>query len=418
MVPRMIEQKHYNSQHRVVSEEDISSEDSVKSPVFALIEVLTRLARHKRLIAGVTSALMLIGVLYSFMLPVLYTATTRIMTPQQSQSSATLLMSQLMGAGTGPLAAVAGSGLGIKSPNDNYIGMLNSRPVADAIIQKFDLEKVYRLRNMTSARKKLAASTKISTEKSGFLVVSVTDNDKNRAAQIANAYTEELRVFTKTLAVTEASQRRLFYEEQLKRANEDLIAAEIAFRQIQEKKGLVELDAQAKALITGLTEQRAQIAMKRVELGALRSYSTENNPEVQLVEKQIASLEGESARMEQSGHSLESNNLGLQDLAGAGVDYLRAEHELQYRQIMFDLLLKQCDAARLDEAKDGAIIQVVEPAIPPDIKSSPHRSQIIVLFTLLGCLGACLYLYICGLARKNPDVPRSVTNFMSVLLGR
>jgi capsule polysaccharide export protein KpsE/RkpR len=264
----------------------------------------------------------------------------------------------------------------------------------------------------------LASKTRISTEKSGFLLVSVTDKDKNRAAEIANTYTEELRVLTKTLAVTEASQRRIYYEEQLKHANEDLIAAELSFQQFQQKKGLVELDTQAKALITSLTGLRAQIAVKQVEVQALRSYSTEHNPEVQLAENQLSSLQGEAARLEQHSHSSGPSDLGLQDVAGEGIEYLHAEHELQYRQIIFDLLLKQYDVARLDEAKDATIVQVVEPAIPPDNKSSPHRAQILLLFTLLGFIGVCLYLNVRNIAQRNPEISRSVADFRLALIGR
>src|SRR6202044_977210 len=188
-----------------------------------------------------------------------------------------------------------------------------------------------------------------------------------------------LRVLTKTLAVTEASQRRLFYEDQLKQAKESLVTAEIAFEQVQQKKGLVQLDAQAKTMIQGLAVLRAQIDAKDVELQAMRSYSTEHNPEVALAEQELASLRAESARLQQRNHSVGFGDMGLEDVPGAGLEYLRAEHELKYRQAMFDMLIKQYDAARLDESKDAAIIQVVEPAIVPDRTSSPKPALIVLL---------------------------------------
>jgi len=171
----------------------------------SLIDVLTQLAYRKALIAKVTGVAMLIGLVLCFALPVKYTATTKIMTPQQTQSSASMLMSQLASGGTGSLAAMAGGGLSLKSPNDLYIGLLNSRPVGDAIIQKFDLKSVYHAKNMTLARKELGKNTVVSSEKNGFISVTVTDKDKNRVAEIANAYPDQLRSLTKTLAITEAS---------------------------------------------------------------------------------------------------------------------------------------------------------------------------------------------------------------------
>ena len=199
------------------TEETAATMDGISAPEaprdgyeVSLIDVLTQLAYRKVLIAEVTGAAALIGLVLCFVLPVRYTATTRIMPPQQTQSSATMLMSQLTGLGGGSLAAIAGGGLGLKNPNDIYVGLLTSRPIADAIIQKFSLEKEYRAKDMTEARKKLAGFTEVTSEKNGFIAVSVTDKDKKRVAEMVNAYTDELRNLTRTLAVTEASQRRLF----------------------------------------------------------------------------------------------------------------------------------------------------------------------------------------------------------------
>jgi tyrosine-protein kinase Etk/Wzc len=357
---------------------------------FSLIDVLTQLARKKQQIAKGAGVGLLTGVLLSLVWPVRYTAVTTLMPPQQTPSTASVLMSQLTGSGANPLAALAGGGLGLKNPNDIYIGLLNSRPIADAIIRQFSLEELYRAKDMTAARQRLANETVVASEKNGFLTVSVTDRDKQRAAAMANAYTEQLRVLTKTIAVTEASQRRLFYEEQMKQARESLIDAEVSFQQVQQSKGLVQPDAQAKAMIEGLALLRAQVAAKEVEVQALRSYSTEHNPALELAERELSSLRGEAARLEQRNHSSGFADWGLGDVPGAGMAYLRAEHEVKYRQTMFDLLIKQYDAARLDEAKDAAIIQVVAPAIAPDRKSSPKRALMALLFSATGLFAALL----------------------------
>ena len=357
----------------------------------SLIDILTQLAYRKWLIAKVTGIAMLAGLILALVLPVRYTATTKIMPPQQTQSTASMLMmSQLTAAGGGGLAALAGAGLGLKNPDDIYIGMLKSRPVADAIIEKFDLMQVYHAKDMTAARKKLAGYTEILSEKEGFISISVTDKDKKRAADMANAYTEQLRIFTQSLAVTEASQRRLFYEEQLKQAKDALVAAELGFQRVQQQKGLVQLDAQAKAMIESLAALRAEIAAKQVEVEALRSYATEQNPDLQLAEKELASLQAEEARLEQRSPSSGIAGLGLGNVPIAGMEYLRAAHEVAYRQALYDMLMKQYDAARMDEAKEAAIIQVVESAIPPDHKSSPKRALIFALSILLGFFTGCI----------------------------
>ena len=370
--------------------EKLSSVDEV-----TLIEILTQLALRKWLILGMTGAAMLIGVVISLLLPVRYTATTRIMPPQQAQSAAALMMNQLSAtSGASPLAAIAGAGLGLKSPNDIYVGMLNSRPVADAIIQKFNLKADYHSRDMTAARKRLANHTTVTAEKSGFILVSVSDRDKKRVADMANAYVDELRALTRHLAVTEASRRRLFYEEELKEAKESLVTAETAFQQVQQNKGLVALDAQAKAMIEGLTELRARAAAKQVQLQALRSYATDRNPEVEITQRELTSIQDEIARMEARSHTSKLPDLGLEDVPGAGLEYLRAEHEVKYRQALFDLLIRQYDAARLDESKEPTIIQVMEPAIEPDRKSSPKRTLIVLAAAVLGFFIGCFAVLI------------------------
>jgi uncharacterized protein involved in exopolysaccharide biosynthesis len=386
-----------------------------------LIDVLTQLAYRKWLIAKVTGIAMLAGVVFALVQPVLYTATTKIMPPQQTQSAASMMMSQLASSGGGSLAAMAGGGLGLKNPNDIYVGLLTSRPIADAIIQKFSLAKVYHAKDMTTARKQLAGSTEVTSERNGFISVSVTDKDKERVAEMANSYTDELRILTKSLAVTEASQRRLFYEEQLKQSKDALVAAELAFQQVQQQKGLVQLDAQAKAMIDGIAALRAQVAAKQVEVQALRSYSTEQNPDVQLAERELTSLQAEEARLEQSNHSPGIAALGLGNVPAAGLEYLRAAHELQYQQALFDMLMKQYDAAKLDESKDAAIIQVVEPAIEPDHKSSPKRALIVVLSTFVGFFSGCiLALFLWGKERvqSDPDAARQLHQLKQAFLWR
>jgi len=393
------------------------TEDARPMSRLSLLDICILFARRKVLIAAVTVISLLCGILTSFILPTRYTAVTKIMTPQQTQSTTALLMNQLANSGAGSLAAVAGGG-GLRNPDDVYLGMLNSRPIADAIISQFSLMDVYRAKDLTAARNKLASNTKIASQKGGLIFVSVIDKDRKRASDIANAYVVQLRSLMTHLAITEAGQRRFFFEEQLKHAKEDLVAAEYSFQQVQQKRGLVQLDMQAKTSIEGLAALNSQVTAKQVELQALLSYSTEHNADVQLVESQLASLQAEATRMENRRRASGSGALGLQDVAGTGMEYLSAQHELQYRQVMFDLLLKQYDAARLDEAKDAAVVQVVEPAIPPERRSSPQRVSLTQLFGILGFLGACSYVFLSEVILKNPETSRSLEELRSALASR
>lgn len=356
-------------------------------------EILICLGRRKLLIAKLTGLGLLLGLVAAFVIPVRYTATTELMPPRETPSLASLFLNQVGSSGNASLSMLAGGALGLRNPNDLYIGLLESRPVADSIIRQFGLRGVYHAKDMTGARAVLKSRTRIESEKSSLIAVSVTDADRKRAAGMANAYTAQLRALTQSLAITEASQRCLFYEDQLKEARQNLVTAEFAFQQVQKAKGLVQPTAQATAMIDSLASLRAQAAAKEVDVQALRSYSTDRNPDVELAENQLASLKAEIAKMDGRGQSPHPGQLGIAELPGAGLAYLTAEHEFVYRQTLYDLLIKQYDAARLDEGREALILQVVEPATAPDRKSSPKRVVVTLIGGLAGlCFGCVITL--------------------------
>jgi tyrosine-protein kinase Etk/Wzc len=370
-----------------------------------MLDLLTGLALRKWTIAKITGVAMLAAIVVSLLLPVRYTAMVEILPPRQTPSESSILSAQLANLQAASLGGGVSGALNLlRNPDEIYLGLLGSRPVADSLIHEFDLVTLYKARDMATARLDLARDTKIITDtKSGFITVSVTGRDRDQVAKIANAYIEQLRGLTQSLAVTEASQRRLFYEEQLKHTQDALVSAEYSFQQVQQKKGVVQPDAQTRMLITGIADLRAQIAEKQVQLEMLRSYSTEHNPEVELAENQLSSLEGQVRKLE-GGRASDQFDLGIEDVPGASLDYLRAEHELVYQQTLFDLLIKQYDVARLDEAKEATIIQIVEPAIPPERRSSPYPAVIVIALTFLGFLAACLYVIVTDKLRRDPEL--------------
>lgn len=354
------------------------------------LELATALAQRKWFILKITGAAAVVGLAVALLIPNRYTANTKIMPPQQQQSSAAAMLSSLSGSAVGSLASAAGKDLGIKNPNDLYVGMLKSRPVTDAIIRRFDLQKLYDAKDMTDARKKLAEYTEIISEKEGFISIAVEDKQKKRAADMANAYIEELRNLNKGLAITEASQRRLFYEQQLGQAKDELANAEVALTAAQQKSGMIQLDAQAKTMIETVGKLRADIAAKQVRLQALRTFATDQNADVEVAQQELAQMQTELRNMEKKGGGAGSYELSLKDVPDAGAEYIRAEREVKYRATLFEVLAKQYEAARIDEARDAPIIQVVEPAIEPDRKSSPKRTLIVALSGMSGAFLACL----------------------------
>jgi tyrosine-protein kinase Etk/Wzc len=382
-----------------------------------MLEFLIQIAERKWLIAKITGVSIAIGLVLCFVLPVRYTAVTRIMPPKQSPSMAALMVSQV---GLGALSQAAGANL-LSDPNGIYIGMLKSRTIADQIILKFQLQSVYDSKDLTDARDKLKEFTAIQSDPSTMISISVTDRDRKRAADIANYYTDQLRALSRSLSNTEASRRRAFFEEQTGIQKEALVQAEAAFQQVQQNKGLVHLDTQAGMIIGNAAQLRGQIAAKQVQLQALRSYSTENNPDLQIAEHELAGMREQLRQMEDQNQSSGYADLSLKDVSKAGMDYLRAQRQVQFQQAFFDVLQRQFEAAKLDEAREAAIIQVVEPAVEPERKSSPKRGVILLASAFIGLFVGCLTALILRrfeLEKMDPEGSVSLQRLKSALLVR
>jgi tyrosine-protein kinase Etk/Wzc len=370
-----------------------------------MLDLLIILSRRKRVILRATVAAAVLGAGFALCLPNRYTATANILPPQTSPSLAASMVGQL--GVLGPMAAMAQRDLGLKNPNDIYVGMLRSRTTEDALIRRFDLLRVYRVKRMSDARRRLQNASSILLSKEGFVSISVEDRDRSRAPQIANGYVEQLRKLTQDLAVTEAGQRRIFFERQLEMARNNLADAEQGLKQTEQSTGVIQLDGQAKAIIESVIRLRAQMAAKEVELHALRLSSTEQNPDVMLGEEKLSGLRAQLALLEKQSGGPGDVQLPAGNVPEAGLQYVRKLREVKYSEAILELLAKQYEAARLDEAKTAAVIQVLDPAIEPDRKSSPPRLLIVLLVSLLGFCGAVGYVLLAEAwtrMRSDPEV--------------
>ncbi len=403
-----------------------------------VLDVLIVLFRRKALLLRTTLAAALLAALVALILPNRYTASADILPPQSTPSLAASMIGQL--GALGPMAAMAQKDLGLKNANDLYVGMLRSRTTEDALIRRFDLMRVYRVEKMSEARRHLENASSIMLGKEGLISISVEDQDRRRAPQIANAYVDQLRQLTQDLAVTEAGQRRIFFERQLELAKDHLADTEQALKETERRTGLIQLDGQAKAIIESVVKLRAAIAAKEVELHAMRLFSTEQNPDRRIREEQLSGLRTQLALLEKqsgpagdsgggsganSGVNSAANSNGVQIPVGnvpeAGLQYVRKLRDLKYAETIFELLAKQYEAARLDEARTAAVIQVLDDAIPPDRKSSPERTLIVVVATLLGFFAAVAYVLLsealCRM-RLNPEVENRLATLKTTVFHR
>jgi tyrosine-protein kinase Etk/Wzc len=273
-----------------------------------LLDLLIVLAKHKAMILKVTLGAAILAVIVTLLMPNVYTGTVRLLPPQKNESSASAFLGQL-----GGLAGVAGGSLGIKNQADLYIAMLESRTLMEKIVKRFDLQQVYKTKTLTDTLKVLQGQSSFSNDrKSGMITVEVSDHDPKRAADMTNAFVEELAQLMQNFALTDASQKRVFFEQQMKQAKDKLTDAE------------VRLD--------------------------------------------------------------KTPNTSLQ--------YMDAVRNVKYQEAVWEILAKQFEMAKLDEAKDFPLIQVLDKAIPPERKSKPKRSVIVITATLAAFLVSIFWAFI------------------------
>ena len=358
----------------------------------SLLDLALLFAENIKLLILVPLGAGLVALGVGFLITPTYTAVARILPPQQPQSTAAAFAAQF-----GALAGLVGGAGGIKNPADQFVALMKSRTIYDAIIQRFDLKKLYNRELLEDTRRALAGRVKVSAgAKDGIISVEVDDHDPKRAAEMANAFVDELRKLANTLAITESAQRRQFFEAQLKQSRDNLTKAEITLR----GSGISEatLKTVPQAQLETLARLKAQIAAQEIRLASMRSYMTDSNPELRVGLQELIALRAELAKAEQS-------NTGA--AAGEGAEYVAKFRDFKYHETLFELMAKQYELARLDEAREGTVIQIVDAAQPPERKSKPKKAQNAILTTLAVLLAMLVFVFARHALRKTENEPES-----------
>ncbi|MDH4290168.1 MAG: Wzz/FepE/Etk N-terminal domain-containing protein [Aquincola sp.] len=356
-----------------------------------LLDLALPLAQHwKLLVAGpLLAGLIALGI--TFLIPKTYTSRTVFVPPQQQQSVAASAVAQL-----GALSGLVGAAAGIKSPADQYVALLQSATVADRLIDEFKLMKVYDEEFRFKAREKLSKNVRVSLgKKDGLITIEVDDEDPQRAADIANRHVEELRRLTSQLALTEAQQRRAFFEAQLTQTRDRLTQAQQALQASGFSQGALKADAKAAA--EGYARLRAEATAAEVRLQTLRRNLADTTPEVQQAQSTLGALRAQLGKLEEST-----------DLS-AGPDYVSKFREFKYQETLFDLFARQYELAKLDESREGALIQVVDVAKPAEWKSKPKRALIAIAVTLSAFMLLVLYAFVRSAWRKASQQPETAS---------
>jgi uncharacterized protein involved in exopolysaccharide biosynthesis len=358
----------------------------------SLIDLATALGEEKQTLFGIPAITTTLAIVYALLAPPIYSAKTVILPPQQQQSTAASMLASM-----DALAGLAGAASGIKSPDEMYIAFFKSQSLQNDLIARLNLKTHYESESQDDARKSLESAAKISSDKkSGLISIEIEDKDPKFAAALANAHVEALSRMLGKLAVTEAQQRRMFFEDQIHKTQIALNAADSNFRNLSAKGGLPVTDVLAQVSITASATLRGQIAAKEVELSALRQFATAQNPDMQRIASALAALRGQLSQLE-SGGSQTSH------ISKTGQEAIVALRDVKTQQAVLEVLVKQYEMARVDEAREGPLLQQIDVAQPPERKSKPKRALIVVLAGLAGLFLGVLIAFIRRALRKASE---------------
>jgi len=356
---------------------DMQDDDEI-----SLLDLLQVIVDNLRLLVLGPLACGLVALGYSFTIPPIYTAKTQFLPPQQQQSSAASMLASL-----GALGGLAGAATGIKSPADQYVSFMKSVSVQDALIERFKLIEKYKAKLKTDARMAFTGSVRIGSGKDGLISVEVDDKDPKFAADLANAHVEELRNLLGRLAVTEAQQRRMFFEKQLQITKENFTKADIALKSSGINSSV--LKSSPASAVEAVARLKAGISVQEVKLGTMRNYLTESSPDFKQALSELASLKSQLAKAEKEEPASKDAS-----------DYVARYREFKYQETMFELFAKQFELAKVDESREGAVIQVLDVAEPPERKTKPNKARIAIIATLASGFALLLYVFVRSALKK------------------
>lgn len=355
----------------------------------SLFDIMAALTARWRLLLSAPIAAGALALGASYLIAPTFTAKTTFLPPQQQQSSAASALASL-----GALAGLAGGTAGIKTPGDQYVALMQSVNVEDRIVDKFKLMEAYEAKYRFEARNTLERNVRISLgKKDGLITVEVDAKNPVMAAEMANQYVAELRRLTSELALTEAQQRRVFFEAELKHTKQRLTTAQQALQSGGFNPGA--LKAEPKAAAEGYARIKAEATAAEVRLQTMRRSLADTSSEVQQQATLLGALRTQLAKLEGSTDNT------------SDADYIGRYREFKYQEALFELFSKQYEMARLDESREGALIQVVDTATPPEYKSKPKRASIALAAAFGTGLLLCIGLVLTHFRRQAKDAQRS-----------
>lgn len=384
------------------------SKDSMENKNFSLKEnyslmpILLPLVQAKIIVIGFPVVILFLVLMHGIFSTPYYTASTRILPPQYNQNT--------IGRGLvtmGGESALGNSALNLKNPTDLFVGILRSRTILDGVITDNDLIKHYEAKDIDSARGKLASRTGIESGKDGIVEISVEDSSAELAAQLANSYVKELQTFSGELAKREGGRRTEFFNNALNRARQSLNEADERLRQVESKTGFTRLRGQDEAIVSGVRDLRSQLAEKEVQLRTLMSYSTESNPDVKLLNNEIANLNSKIQEVSGLPNTLNktpgpSNTaVTLAQVPDALMLHSQRKRDVEYWVNIVTILGQYTELGKMDETRDFSLFQVLDVAVPPLDNSRPRVKLNLIIFGLGSTMLAVFFVWARAYVRQR-----------------
>lgn len=383
-----------------ITSADPGDKDEVRFLNLALV-----LAENARLLLLLPLAAGVIALGITFAIQPTFTSVTRILPPSAQQSALGGVIAGQLGA----LAAVSSLGiLGARSITEVYVALAKTRTVADRMVDRFQLMERYDTKSREIARKKLEAATRIDIGKGGLVIIEVDDRDPQQAAGIANGYVRELIRMNGELAITDAQQRRTFFERQLRQTRENLKNAETVLGSTGASESLIKSSPQA--IVENIARLRASISALEIKIAAMKGYLTDTSPDMESALRELGATREQLRKAEQNQPAQGRN----------GTEYLDRFRDFKYQEALFELMAKQLELARLDEMREGAAIQIIDVAMPPEFKSSPRRALVAMATSI--SVGVILLVFVLfreslRIAGQEPQSADTIRRIMAALRG-
>lgn len=389
-----------------------------------LADFVLPLIRRRRLIAGLVAVVAVASVIAALVWPKSWRASATLLPPERRMDNPLFVPGGFEGLG----ASLRGISLRhVATPSDIFVAILESRNVAEALVERFGLQEEYDVRSLTKAVKRLQSESEVTVTREGTIRVSATAGSAELAADLANAFVEELDRVNRTLANQEAVAIREFVEKELAESKDRLSAAEDELRSFQETHGAVEVTEQARAVIAAAAAIRAQILTAEVDLGVLLRTRDESHPEVQRARDYLAELRLRLAEIEGEDESALAGGTQagpveptappepetaepevfppLSKMPSLGLRYGRLLREVKTEEAVVALLTEQYHRARIEERRSLPTVRVLDAAVPPERRYRPRRTMLVLLCTglaFVAAVGLAYSLEIVDRIRRDP----------------